>query len=123
MSEKNRIFERRKYLRVSVDTLINATLTTDNLFQERLFIGKDISPEGLFLLTNEGVPLRTILKLKIHTPTTLEPINAEAKVIRVAKDEYGHISGIGLILTNISKEDKKELYKHLYLVYHYVVNN
>ncbi len=112
--------DKRKYTRVSVDAYITATLTTEKAFQERMFISSDISPEGIFLATNEPLPLRSILNLKIYTPTMSEPIKAEAKVIRLAKDENSRVVGVGVILTKISDKDRKELYKHLYLAYHYV---
>jgi len=111
--------EKRTYTRVAVDAYVLASLTTDGAYAERMFTTKDISPEGIFLAAKQAFPLGTILELKIHTPSTLKPINAEAKVIRVAQDENSRVIGIGLILINMNEEARKELFKHLYLVYHY----
>ena len=71
------------------------------------------------MVCKECFPVGTILNLKIHTPSTQKPINAEAKVVRIAKDENLRIIGIGLVFINISENDRKELLKHLYLAYHY----
>lgn len=120
MEEKNKTGERRKFTRVVLDAYITATLTIDKAPQERLFMSKDIGPEGIFLVSRESFPLGTILNLKIHTPTTLKPIDAEAKVIRIQKEADSRVMGMGLVLIQISETDKKELFKHLYLAYHYL---
>lgn len=120
MEEKKKTVERREFTRVAVDAYITATLTVNKAPQERLFMSKDICPEGIFLVSNEPFPLGTILNLRIHTPTTLNPIHVEAKVIRIAKDENSQVMGMGLVFTQISETDKKELLKNLYLVYHYL---
>lgn len=114
--------ERRKHSRVAIDAYISATLTTDKNAGERIFTTKDIGPEGIFLVCKESFPLGTILNLRVHTPTTLEPINAQAKVIRIAKDESLNTIGMGLIFIQMSEDVKKELLKHLYLAYHYTEN-
>ncbi len=113
---------RRKHARVGVDAYISATLTTDKDSAERLFTTKDIGPEGIFLVCKECFPVGTILNLKVHTPTTLEPINVQAKVLRIAKDENANTTGMGLIFIQMSEHVKKELLKHLYLAYHYTDN-
>ena len=120
MEEKIKTGERRKFTRVALDAYITATLTENKTSQERLFMSKNMSPGGIFLVSNESFPLGTILNLRIHTPTTLKPINVEAKVIRIAKDENSKVMGMGLAFTQISETDKKELVKHLYLAYHYL---
>jgi len=120
MEEKNKTGERRKFTRVVLDAYITATLTIDKAPQERLFMSKDIGPEGIFLVNNESFPLGTIFKLRIHTPTTSKPIDVEAKVIRIQKDENSQVMGMGLAFTQIKETDKKELLRHLYLAYHYV---
>jgi len=120
MKENNQDLGKRKHTRVAVDAYVSATLTTDGAHAERIFTTKNISPEGIFLVSNESFPLGTILNLRIHTPSTLEPINAEARVVRVAKDANLRVIGLGLVLINMSEEVKKELLKHLYLAYHYI---
>ncbi len=120
MKDIDKTMEKRKYARVPVDAYITATLTTDKAFQEKPFISKDISPEGMFLVTNKAFPMGVILNLKIHTPTTSEPIDVEAKVIRIAKDQNLRVIGMGLIFIRINEVDKRELSKHLYLAYHYL---
>jgi c-di-GMP-binding flagellar brake protein YcgR len=117
--EENMLSEKRKHTRVAVDAYVTATLTVDKESQERLFISKDMSPRGLFLFTNESLPQGTILNLKIHTRTTLKPIEAETKVVRIAKDKDARTIGLGLVINKINEVDRKELYKHLYLAYHY----
>jgi len=119
MKENNHDLDKRIHMRVAVDAYVSATLTTDGVHAERIFTTKDISPEGIFLVSNESFPLGTILNLLIHTPSTMEPINVEAEVIRVAKDKNLRVIGMGLVLINMSEEEKKELVKHLYLAYHY----
>ncbi|MDP3732868.1 MAG: PilZ domain-containing protein [Candidatus Omnitrophota bacterium] len=114
--------ERRKHKRVEVDAYVSATLTTNGAQAERIFTSKNIGPEGMFLVSNESFPTGTILNLRIHTPSTLEPINVEAKVIRVAKDENLRVIGMGLAFIKISENDQKELLKHLYLAFHYTGN-
>lgn len=110
--------EKRIHKRVAVDAYVSATLTTDKEQAERIFTTKDISPEGVFLVSNESFPVGTILNLKIHTPSTLEPLNLEAEVVRVAKDQNSRTIGMGLIFTQMAEGVKKELLKHLYLAYH-----
>ena len=110
--------EKRKHTRVAVDAYISATLTTDKTQAERTFTSKDIGPEGIFLVSSETFPVGTVVKLK--TPSTVKPINVEAEVVRIARDENSRITGMGLIFLQMSEEEKKELFKHLYLAYHYV---
>jgi len=122
MARDNRDIERRKHMRVEVDAYISATLTTDKNAGERIFTTKDIGPEGIFLVCKECFPVGTILNLRVHTPTTLEPINVQAKIIRIAKDENLNTIGMGLIFIQMSEDVKKKLFKHLYLAYHYTDN-
>lgn len=112
--------EKRRHIRVAVDAYVSATLTTDKTQAERTFTSKDIGPEGIFLVSSETFPVGTIVKLKIHTPSTVKPINVEAEVVRIARDENSHVTGMGLIFLQMNEEAKKELFKHLYLAYHYV---
>lgn len=120
MGEKYKFPERRKYIRVSMNAYVAATLASADISQEKVLISKDFSPEGMFLFTNESLPVGTILNLKIQTPTTREPIKVEAKVVRVAKDTNSRVIGVGLIFARISDNDKKELFKHIYLAYHHI---
>lgn len=122
MEENNLDLGRRKHMRVGVDAYISATLTTDKDNAERIFTTKNMSPEGIFLVSNESFPVGTILNLMIHTPSTMEPINAQARVARIAKDENLNTVGMGLIFIEMSEDVKKELLKHLYLAYHYTGN-
>lgn len=123
MKKDNHVLERRIHARIVVDAYVLATLTTeDKTPEERIFTTKDINPEGIFLLSSESFPVGTILKLNVHTPTTLHSINVEAKVARVAKDENLHTIGMGLVFIKMSEEVKKELLKHLYLAHHYTDN-
>ena len=115
--------EKRRHIRVAVDAYISATLTTDKAQTEKIFTTKDIGPEGIFLVSSETFPIGTIVKLKIHTPSTVKPINVEAEVVRIARDENSHVTGMGLIFLQMGIEEKKELFKHLYLAYHYVDAN
>jgi c-di-GMP-binding flagellar brake protein YcgR len=119
MAREDKKQERRKYARVTLDAYVSASLDTDKAPAERLFISKDMSPEGVFLKSKELFPVGTILKLKIHTSTTAQPINAEAKVNRVATEKNGQVTGMGLVFMRISQKDKEELLKHLYLAHHY----
>ena len=118
MEKNNHDLEKGMHTRVAVDAYVSATLTTDGAHAERIFTTKDISAEGIFLVTKEAFPLGTILNLKIHTPFILKPINVEAEVVRVARDENSAVTGMGLVLINMNKEVREELFKHLYLVYH-----
>ncbi len=120
MGEKDSARERRKYTRVALDAYITATLTEDKTAQERLFMSRNMSPGGIFLVSSEAYPMGTILKLKIHTPTTLKPIAVEAKVVWIAKDNNLQVMGVGLVFIKINETDKKELVKHLYVAYHYL---
>ncbi len=115
--------ERRKYKRVAVDAYVSATLTADKAGGERLFMTKNMSPGGIFLVSNESFPVGTILDLVIHTSTTLKPIKAQTKVVRIAKDENSHVIGMGLIFIGMNENEEKELLKHLYLAYHYTDEN
>lgn len=112
--------EKRNSTRVAVDAYISAVLTTDKTRSERIFTSKDIGPEGIFLLSNKIFPVGTMVNLKINTPSTFKPINVEARVVRIARDENSQVTGMGLIFLKMSEAEKKELLKHLYLAYHYV---
>ena len=121
MKEENSSGEKRRYTRVSVDAYVAATLISEDVFREKVFIGKEMSPEGIFLVSREAFALGSIMRLEVHTPTTAEPIKIEARVVRVAKDEKSQAPvGVGLVFTKINEADRKELFKHLYLAYHYV---
>lgn len=123
MQKNTHDLERRKYKRVSVDAYVLVTLTTDKSFGETILTAKDIGPEGIFLACKECFPVGTILNLRIHTPTTMEPINAQAKVVRISKDQNLNIVGMGLVFIQMDEEARKELLKHLYLAYHYTEIN
>jgi len=113
--------ERRKSSRVTVDAYVAAILNGGQIASEAVFISKDISSEGVFLFSKKLVfPVGTIIDLKIHTPVTREPISAQAKVIRITKDEVVQVNGMGLVFMQISAKDKKELLRHLYLAHHYL---
>lgn len=112
--------EKRIHTRVAVDAYISATLTTDKTQAERIFTSKDIGPEGIFLMSSKTFPIGTTVSLKIHTPSTVKPINVEAEVVRIARDEKSQVTGMGLVFLKMNEVQKKELCKHLYLAYHYV---
>ncbi len=120
MERNNKAVERRRFTRVALDAYISATLTDNKSFHEKLFMSKNLSPEGIFLACNESFPVGTVLSLKIHTPTTSRPIVVEAKVVRIQKDKDSHVVGMGLAFVHIDEADKKELMRHLYLAYHYL---
>jgi len=122
MGKNNSELDRRKHTRVGIDAYISAYLTTDKNAAERIFTSKDMSPEGIFLVCKECFSVGTILNLRINTPTTLEPINVQAKVVRLAKDDNLNTIGMGLIFMEMNDGVKKELLKHLYLAYHYIGN-
>jgi c-di-GMP-binding flagellar brake protein YcgR len=98
---------RRRHARVGLDAYISATLTTDKTAEERIFTTKDIGPDGIFIACKGCFPVGTILNLRVHTPTTLETINVQAKVIRIAKDENLNSVGMGLIFIEMSEDVKK----------------
>jgi c-di-GMP-binding flagellar brake protein YcgR len=120
MEKNNQDLNKRTHTRVAVDAYVSATLTTDATCAEKIFTTKDISPEGIFLVTKDKYPLGTILNLRIHTPSTLKSINVEAEVVRIAHDENSSATGMGLALINVPAAVREELLKHLYLAYHYV---
>ena len=119
MEENSHDLGRRRHKRVGLDAYILATLTTDKDEAEQIFTTRDMSPEGIFLECKECFSVGTVLNLKIHTPSTLEPINAQAEVVRIAKDEKLATIGLGLVFIEMSENVRKELSKHLYLAYHY----
>lgn len=120
MKERNNMSERRRHSRVSVDAYVAATLISEDVYKEKVFMGSQMSPEGIFLITKDVLPVGSILNMEVHTTTTAEPIKMEARVVRVAKDENSQPMGMGLTFTKISEADKKQLFKQLYLAYHYV---
>lgn len=119
MEKNSQDLGRRRHTRVELNAYILATLTTDKDEAEQIFTTRDMSPEGIFLECKECFPVGTVLKLRIHTPSTLEPINAQAEVVRIAKDENLRTIGMGLLFVEMSENARKELFKHLYLAYHY----
>jgi len=121
MEENSQDLGRRRHTRVGLDAYVLATLTTDKDEAEQIFTTRDMSPEGIFLECKESSPVGTVLNLRIHTPSTLEPINVQAKVVRIAKDENLRTIGMGLIFFDVNEKNRNELFKHLYLAYHYTV--
>lgn len=109
--------EKRKYIRVDLDTYVIATLTVERSHTEKIFTSKNMSPEGVFLVSKESFPVGTVLSLTIHAPTSLHPFHTQAEVVRVAKDDKLKPIGMGLAFLKMSDSDKKELLKNLYLVY------
>lgn len=118
MGAKSNSGEKRNHKRVLIDAYVSAALVPKDVEHEKVFIAQDASQKGIFLLTNEEFPVGTLMRIEINLPSTLKPIEIEAKVARIAKDENGKIAGVGLIFTNISEPEKKGLLKHLYLAYH-----
>jgi c-di-GMP-binding flagellar brake protein YcgR len=117
MVENNSHKEKRKHMRVAFDAYILASLTAEKGHTEKIFTTKNMSPEGIFLASRESLPVGTILSLTIHAPTSSSPINAQAQVVRVAKDDKDQPVGMGLVFLEMPDTDKKELLKNLYLVY------
>ena len=122
MGENNSHQEKRKHIRVALDTYILATLTSEKGPQEKMFTSKDMSPEGIFLASKELFPVGTVLNLAIHAPTSLKPIHVQAEVVRVARDESSQPVGMGLVFIKMAEDDKKEILKNLYLVYQQIDN-
>lgn len=120
MEKGTKALERRRHTRVSLSAYVATTLVLGDTVQDKVLVSKDLAPEGVFLFTGEPFPIGTFFKLKIQTPTTTKQIEVEAKVVRIVKDADSHIIGMGLFFTRISATDRKELFKHLYLAYHYV---
>ncbi|MEW6100992.1 MAG: PilZ domain-containing protein [Candidatus Omnitrophota bacterium] len=121
--EEEKPQERRKYKRIAIDAYVKATLLLGDISQDRILLSKDINPGGVFLLTDDPMPVGTLLNLKIQTPTSTGFINAQARVVRIARSSDAKSIGMGLAFTRIEDKDKEELMKHLYLGYHYTNRN
>jgi uncharacterized protein (TIGR02266 family) len=121
--QKARKNNRRKSMRVNIEAaLAMMTCLTDQgeaagAAADIPLISEDISPEGVFLRTHRELPTGQLVRLRVHLPTMLEPMEAAATVMRVERDGAGAVRGVGLAFQEMPEAQRAELLEHVYRSY------
>ncbi len=107
---KNNFPERRAYPRAEVKIEIEFKYTIDFVTSYML----NISKGGLFIRTDEALPLNTIVFLRFTMPGDTKPIETEGKVVwcntNKAKGYFPRGMGIKFLNLNIDAAEKIKLF-------------
>ena len=107
LSAKQKLIERRKYLRFNTPMDVEyKSLTLNPIFGKAL--AKDLSREGLCVKTKHKLPIGTTLELSLNVPGDNLPVFATGKVAWADGIEAG------LRLTKISPKDRARVLEHVY---------
>lgn len=88
--------------------------------QLQKFYSKNISSGGIFLQTEDLIPIGNELQLSFSIPGRKQPLKVSAKVVRHHKmqgmdDNFNptNINGIGLSFVNLSSEDQNTIDQYI----------
>ena len=104
--------ERRKYSRRSES--FKVSLCPSKYLLEKDLFTKDISEDGICLLSPYKVEIGETVELGIHLPRSRKPLIAKGKVLRrneVNDKDYPFI--LGIQFTDIASEDYNRILKHI----------
>jgi len=114
MKMKNRLIERRKYIRLK--TPISVTYTASDTGIVHNSVTKDISADGLRLETKAmDMKEGSTLELKLELYGANNPVHAKGKVVWIKQLslEDGSPCDIGIELTEIEEDNKNTFLKFL----------
>lgn len=76
---------------------------------------KDISNNGMFIITRDTLPVGEELDLTFSLPEISKPLHVKGRVVRELKDEQdGHyVGGMGILFTEMSEEDAAAINKFI----------
>jgi len=121
-SEVNRPsqFDRRNYVRLSCEANLRykvfksqQDLIKRGFSPEQLSVTKDISAGGLVFISNEAVPVGSILELKIELPNGEEPIECLARVVRIEEQELEQRYNVAVCFLDITGAERASLNKYV----------
>jgi len=96
--------DKRKHVRVP----ITAKVSKISEGEKKFYFTKDLSIGGVYLLTEEDIPIGTILNLEISVQGLKQLLILKGKVVRVEKKE-GKTNGVGIQFIDIADEDMENL--------------
>ena len=104
--------ERRKYSRKSES--VNVALCPSKYLLEKDLLSKDISEDGICLLSPYRIEIGETIELGIYLPESKKPVITKGKVLRrneVNDENYPFIMGIQFV--DIPGDDYKQILKHI----------
>jgi len=112
----NKITEKRKHKRVQkpcvVEFQVKPGEVREKVSDKRgMVIIEDLGVGGVFFNYNKNLEIDSIINLKIGISSALPPINCVGKIIRIKKIPNSSNFGIGVELTDISKQEKEVINK------------
>ena len=100
--------EKRKHARIPV----TARVSMVERGKKDFYFTKDLSVGGIFLLTEEDIPIGTNLDLEIAVQGMKDLIKLKGKVVR-AEREGEKLVGFGVQFVDVARDDSKKLKKLL----------
>ena len=113
-------FDKRAYTRLSCEANLRykvfksqQDLIKRGFNPEQLSVTKDISAGGLLFVSNEPVPIGSILELKIELPDSKELIECLARVVRIEEREADQNYNIAVCFLDITGAQKARMNKYV----------
>jgi Tfp pilus assembly pilus retraction ATPase PilT len=113
-------FDKRAYTRLSCEANLRykvfksqQDLIKRGFSPEQLSVTKDVSAGGLLFVSNEPVPIGSILELKIELPDSKEPIECLARVVRIEEREADQNYNIAVCFLDITGAQKARMNKYV----------
>lgn len=103
--ETRTVVERRRSARAPVTVRIEYA-TVDALFSE---FARDINEGGLFIETEEPLPLDTPIHLQFRLPGSTEPVRAVGRVVWTSPPETQGRVGMGVEFESLASEDLRRI--------------
>lgn len=99
------VIERRRSVRAPVTVRVEYA-TVDALFSE---FARDINEGGLFIETEEPLPLETPIHLQFRLPGSAEPVRARGRVVWTSPPETQGRTGMGVEFDGLAPEDLRRI--------------
>jgi Tfp pilus assembly protein PilZ len=109
MATRDRRYQKRLAVstRIRISTVDNKASRSVNAY---LLEVKNMTHRGLFVGTQEILPIGTLLKIEIELPLPAEAVNATAKVAWIAKpSQTAYYPGMGISIIRIKRGDGKKI--------------
>jgi c-di-GMP-binding flagellar brake protein YcgR len=103
--------ERRKFVRISDNSLISYKVVSDAKFGD--YFTKDISQSGIRFFTNEFVPKDSILVVRVTTKKMSFSFEALVRVVWIIEDTHKKRFEIGAEFTDIPEEAASHLVRYI----------
>ncbi len=91
------MIERRAFVRIPIGVKVKYAVKSGSPPESGEVISRDISQNGILILTKDPLPISTEVDLEITVPNLGEPIKTNGRIIRIEEQKKGYEVGIAFL--------------------------